>query len=65
MHTKARALTFKEIALSLVREIVPIGLFVFLFALAAHIRLYLPFSPVPVTFHRLESEVSISAPNAL
>ena len=50
MHTKARALTFKEIALSLVREIVPIGLFVFLFALAAHIRLYLPFSPVPVTF---------------
>jgi biotin transport system substrate-specific component len=57
MHT--RALTFKEHAWAVAKEILHIGFFVFLLSLSAHMRVYLPFSPVPVTFQTFVVFVSV------
>ena len=58
MQTKT--LTIKEgLSLSL-KEVLRVGLFVFLLVLSSRLKFYLPFSPVPVTFQTLVVFLSVT-----
>jgi len=49
----AKSLAIKGTKAFIVKEAVKLGIFVFLLALSSRIRVYLPYSPVPVTFQTL------------
>jgi len=57
MH--AKSLSLKENFPFVLKETLKISLFVFLLALSSRIRVYLPYSPVPVTFQTLVVYLSV------
>jgi len=57
MHTKS--LSLKDSLPNLLRGVLRIGLFVFLLSLSSRIRIYLPYSPVPITFQTLVVYLSV------
>ncbi|MBN2119647.1 MAG: biotin transporter BioY [Candidatus Omnitrophica bacterium] len=57
MHVKSLAL--KESLPVSLKDVLKIGLFVFLLSISSRIRLYLPYSPVPITFQTLVVFLSV------
>lgn len=49
----AKQISYKGSLSCVSKDIAKISLFVFLFSVSAHIRVYLPYSPVPLTFETL------------
>ena len=58
MQTKA--LSLKKIRTLLLKDVLSISLFVFLLSISAKVRVYFPYSPVPVTFQTLVVFLSVS-----
>jgi len=49
----AKQITLKESSICVLKGVSKVSLFVFLLSVSAHVRVYIPYSPVPLTFETL------------